>query len=602
MTSLALERLEPRDLPATVFWNLNADGFWDVAANWRDDQGVHRVPTAVDDVVIDQPAALAVTLRSAAAVRSLTSREALIVLPGSLLTLAQTSHMEEADAPVTLQNFGTVRVQGGMLNLSGSGFTTGTFQVDAGGTLAFRQTHEFREGARLLGSGLVRMQGAAFHSFRVLDVLEVENFELASGNARVIGTLTVTRQMGWVSGQLDGPGTTAVPTGSTLLVTGGIAAKRVTLAHSLDLSGTMRVTGDAVNLDVLGTIRLHPNAALLVEVTTRLLLTPPGLGGTFQNHGRVEVARGTFDVGQRTGTSAGVWHAASEAQILLPRPHLFQDGTAFTGPGRKVMSGAVELQGAITGDNVHLNSRITGNHVLTGTFLWQSGSFSDGGETTLTAGGTLSVEGSTGPHLLDGGRTFFNEGTVALLSGATLEVPSGGAFTNAGGIVQVRPGSTLLLEVTYLQIAGTTRLETGIVFTPLLDLQGGTLEGTGAIFGDVRNASRLDVGGTGLAGALGILGNYTQTSSGTLGIEIGGLEAGSTYDYLTVDGAATLDGTLALGLLSGYVPGDGDVYQIIGCPAVSGDFAAFEGLMPTNDRSYYPYGDEVGYALWVYLL
>ena len=50
----ALEVLEDRVLPATVFWNVDADGFWDVAANWRDDQGVSRLPGAEDDVVIDR--------------------------------------------------------------------------------------------------------------------------------------------------------------------------------------------------------------------------------------------------------------------------------------------------------------------------------------------------------------------------------------------------------------------------------------------------------------------------------------------------------------------------------------------------------------------
>ena len=31
------ERLEDRLLLAQVFWNVDANGFWDVAANWRDE-------------------------------------------------------------------------------------------------------------------------------------------------------------------------------------------------------------------------------------------------------------------------------------------------------------------------------------------------------------------------------------------------------------------------------------------------------------------------------------------------------------------------------------------------------------------------------------
>src|SRR5262245_58366445 len=62
---LTFERLEDRILLAKVFWNVDADGFWDVAANWKDEFDVVRLPGAGDDVFLDRPAGVfAVTHRS----------------------------------------------------------------------------------------------------------------------------------------------------------------------------------------------------------------------------------------------------------------------------------------------------------------------------------------------------------------------------------------------------------------------------------------------------------------------------------------------------------------------------------------------------------
>jgi len=41
---VTFERLEDRLALANVFWNVDADGFWDVASNWRDEFGASRLP------------------------------------------------------------------------------------------------------------------------------------------------------------------------------------------------------------------------------------------------------------------------------------------------------------------------------------------------------------------------------------------------------------------------------------------------------------------------------------------------------------------------------------------------------------------------------
>ena len=60
------------------------------------------------------------------------------------------------------------------------------------------------------------------------------------------------------------------------------------------------------------------------------------------------------------------------------------------------------------------------------------------------------------------------------------------------------------------------------------------LEGTGVVNANVTNAGQVIPGGTGAAGILTINGNYTQTATGALDIDIGGTTAGSQYGQLAV--------------------------------------------------------------------
>jgi len=93
----------------------------------------------------------------------------------------------------------------------------------------------------------------------------------------------------------------------------------------------------------------------------------------------------------------------------------------------------------------------------------------------------------------------------------------------------------------------------------------------------VTNNGTLNVGNGSTAGTIAITGNYTQGSSGALGIGIGGLTAGTQFDQLTVSGTATLAGTLNLSLVGGYMPSAGNSFQIITCGSRSGTFASVTG-------------------------
>ena len=67
-------------------------------------------------------------------------------------------------------------------------------------------------------------------------------------------------------------------------------------------------------------------------------------------------------------------------------------------------------------------------------------------------------------------------------------------------------------------------------------------------------------------------------AAGTLNIEIGGTTAGTDYDQLVVTGQATLDGTLNVRLVNGFMPNLDDRFQVLVFGSRKGDFAVEIGL------------------------
>ncbi len=90
--------------------------------------------------------------------------------------------------------------------------------------------------------------------------------------------------------------------------------------------------------------------------------------------------------------------------------------------------------------------------------------------------------------------------------------------------------------------AGARQLAGGLSSAGPFNFNGGKLSGSGNFNGSVIKATEVCPGSS--PGITTCNGNYTQTSAGTLKIEIGGRVPGSQHDQLVVNGPATLDGTL----------------------------------------------------------
>jgi autotransporter-associated beta strand protein len=275
-------------------------------------------------------------------------------------------------------------------------------------------------------------------------------------------------------------------------------------------------------------------------------------------------------------------------------------GSLANAPGSTDLSAVYLGSGTLT---VGGNNAST---VYSGTIADNDGTGNDfptGGNLVKIGTGTLTLSGNN----IYTGSTTIDNGT--LQSGANYGLPitdlilNGGAFdlngtieevntvTNNGGNVLVQNSAGILqVNGAYTQSAGTTQVDGTLNLTPDQDLSltGGNLVGTGTI-GNATSSGTITVTNSGgtvkpgdllpsvTVGTLTINGNYAQTSSGTLEIDLAGT---NNNDLLKVTNNANLAGTLNIKLLNGFVPTVGETFNFLNYGIVSGNFANIVGLDP----------------------
>jgi hypothetical protein len=253
----------------------------------------------------------------------------------------------------------------------------------------------------------------------------------------------------------------------------------------------------------------------------------------------------------------------------------------------------------------HDDFNADGGFVIEGTLEFGGDHGGSAGITRVTPGGTLTLPSTlAGGTLYLQGRTLQVAGTLdwakpvtlGLMSGATLEIESGGvaSWTGATGLtVQSGTGAEVVQNAGFFQIVGPGGMNLSAPFVNqaggVLEVQGGytpisgrfthsagaVLRGSGWL--DVSGATILafdgDVNPGTSPGLLTITGDLPQSALSNINIELGGLVAGTTYDRIEVSGTATLDGTLNVALISGFTPSPGDSFAVLTYGARSGTVA-----------------------------
>lgn len=297
------------------------------------------------------------------------------------------------------------------------------------------------------------------------------------------------------------------------------------------------------------------------------------------NSGTINVAGGDWTLGQ-SGTAPSFTNtgaiAISPGRALNASGGTFnQNAGSLGGPGATVAftSATVNFGASYTTGSTILSTTSAivngpGSIINTGTFL-------PSGSTVTTA-----IENQAGAILrCTGSNTFSAALTNSLgaelellgsnvVGSSTLTVSNG--FTN-NGLIELVSLSSTWSETLIVGGAGLTNAVDGEIRISAGSAGSRTLQGA------IVNAGEINVDSGRL---LTVTGSLTQQESGELNFFIAGLPT-TQFSRVAVSGAASLDGTLGVTLINGFIPSLGDLFQImtfgslldeIGCFDVAGLF------------------------------
>ena len=161
--------------------------------------------------------------------------------------------------------------------------------------------------------------------------------------------------------------------------------------------------------------------------------------------------------------------------------------------------------------------------------------------------GVAAVNVVSGSHQIQAAATIQSPTTVDVSAGATL------AYNNMLTLndLLTKTGDGVL-QINNKQAAGGNGVE----------VQAGTLEGSGNVSGNVFiNGGSVAPGKS--VGTLTVEGSMTQSGSGSIALEIGGLSPGDQHDRLVLTGDAVLNSTVAVELIGGFNPAMNDSFDVL---------------------------------------
>ena len=423
---------------------------------------------------------------------------------------------------------GTMLAGGGTIRLTNS--LTNRIVV-GGGTLTQAAAHTIR------GSGeLFAFTGAIVnHGTIIAD--QPTRLSINAGAQGVTNTGVLRAQAGATlelsAGTIgNGDGVIEALAGSTVRVVNGVVV----------MGGELRSSGTGV---------VKPVTANLTNVTSA--------GTVVQDNGTVTAVRGTL-------TNEATWTLGSLGSFTDVQCY---DGTTLAGSGTMQMGNNVANRIVAFGGPLTQAS----GHTIRGA----------GELLAFTAAivnqGTVIADQTTALTITPGGQAFSNPGELRASGSGGLVIGAGPFATS--GAVHVDAGSQVTRSGTYTQTGGTTALASGLLSaTGGVDVQAGTLTGTGTVAANLSSSGTVEPGSTGAT--LAVTGSYAQTATGTLAIDIAGSPAGGQFGRLAVGGTAALHGTLAIALVDGVEPALGATYEVLTFASRTGDFDAISGTMQPN--------------------
>jgi fibronectin-binding autotransporter adhesin len=574
---------------ATITWdggggNLN----WLTPANWSGDV----LPGPGDDVVIDVPGDVTITLAGNASILSLTSNEALTVNGGGTLTVAGNASNAGLitlangrltggswTAPTGLTVSGTTGNRLDGLSLTGPiSITTNSWLslrngLTLNGTLTMNGVNPrliVETSMTIGGNATILLDGAAFNPSRIniegTSVLTTAPSVTIEGGWAEIGNAVST---GGISGFVNGGTLRCDTNGANFSINGEQFTNTGTVEAT---AGTLFVAPSASSVND-GLIRALTGG--IVELSGPTLAADLGdvrnVSGTLRLKSSLDLDGGTLLFDAITGIWTLDGPVISDGTISITPgfsptftgSNTVFDTTTIQGPltitngGRLALRNGLVLNGSIsmTGANPRLvidgTQTISGN----GTIHLDAAAFNPArinieGTSILTTAPSITIEGGWGEI----GNAASVGGVSGFVNGGTLRVDTVGAnfsiggeqFTN-NGTIEVTAGTLLVLLTQPWTNAGTMTAFPG----GTLRLEGQTnLASYAGIFnagGSVLNATTLDLAGQTfvLSAAQGTLTfDGASFKNGALTVQPGATtdftSANTVFDAMTINGTVTL--------------------------------------------------------------
>ena len=436
------------------------------------------------------------------------------------------------------------------------------------------------------------------------------------GTINGIGDLTISDSLSFVAGTHGGTGTTTISSTATGSI-GGIFTK--TLSRMIVNEGSLVWSGTTVSFNsgagitnngtfdaqaesfVLGS---GGNGSIINNGTFNRTtsLSSATLATTFINNGITNVQSGTLQSTLSTSGSGTFVISPASKYILSGGTHTLSGNTISGGGTLELISGTLNL----TGSPVTISSGTTfyqdggtiagdGALIINGTFTWLSGTHGGTGTTTISSTATGSIGGIFTKTL---SRMIVNEGSL-VWGGTTVSFNSGAGITNNGTfdaqaesfVLGSGGNGSIINNGTFYRTTGTGNAQIATKFInndelsifigalsftdSLLNKTTGIINGNGTLTPPTSNRFiNNGIVAPGVSpGILSINGNYPQTTSADLNIEIGGYQVGSERDSLFISGQAQLDGTLNIQFINNFLPQVGDVFTIMKYTSRTGQFS-----------------------------
>jgi len=231
-----------------------------------------------------------------------------------------------------------------------------------------------------------------------------------------------------------------------------------------------------------------------------------------------------------------------------------------------------------------------GTYTVSGTLKFTNASIvTNSAKITLT-GSTAQIVNQSAVNALANLSGNISTGSFTATGGQQYATTLSGSFSNAGKVmVGKNSGFKVLCNPTfacpYTQTAGMTTVDGTLTALFGVNINGGKLFGTGTVAASVNSKASVTAGDTATkAGTLSVS-TYTQQSGGSLNIQLGGTTVGTQYSQLAVANGASLNGTLNVKLINGFVPVIGNVFTILTTSARTGTFSTVN--LPTLSGAHF---------------